>query len=106
MFPFRFHPAMVERKANKKTVTACPITAREKPIWFTHGKVNRVRRIGAFSWGKTKKLPWVEAIAAELAVCLPVKDEARKGRRRDGRFFRGCVRVSFARKRLSAPPDA
>jgi len=67
MFPFRSPRTMVERKAKKKTVTACPITARGKPIWLHHGKVNWVRRIGAFSWGKTKKLPWVEAIAAELA---------------------------------------
>lgn len=72
-FPFRSRRNMVERRAKKKTVTACPITAREKPIWLDHGEVNWVRRIGAFSWGRTKKLPWDEAIAAELAFAFRPK---------------------------------
>lgn len=82
MFSSRSHLNVVGREARKKTVTACPITAREKPIWLYHGKVNRVRRIGAFSWGKPKKLPWVRAVAAELASCLPVNAETRKEVRR------------------------
>lgn len=73
MFPLRSTAKVVERKANKKTVTACPITARKKPIRLTYGSVNRVRRIGALSRGKTKKLPWARATAAELTVCLPAK---------------------------------
>jgi hypothetical protein len=73
---------VVERETNKKTGTTCLIPARKKPIRFAYGKVNRVRRIGAFSWGKPKKLPWVRATAAELTVCLPAKATDPKEARR------------------------
>lgn len=68
MFYSRSAGTLVERKAKKKTVTTDLITARGKPIWLRNGKVNKVRRIGALPWGQTKKLPWVEALAAELAI--------------------------------------
>lgn len=55
-------------KAKRKTRTVCPARALEFPIMEMGESVNRVRRIGAFSWGTTKKLPWVEALAAELAI--------------------------------------
>lgn len=73
MFPFRSTLDGVGRRANKKTRDVCPPRAREKPIRLTYGEVNRVRRVGALSRGRPKKLPWVRAIAAELAVCLPAK---------------------------------
>lgn len=71
----------------KKTTTSVHAVAREEPIWFVSRKVNRVRRIGAFSRGQTKKLPWVEVIAAELTKCLPAKTETRKESRSLARRF-------------------
>lgn len=82
MFSSRSGRHAVERKANKKTGTVCPAPARNEPIWLVRGKVNRVMRFGAFTWGRPKKLPWVEAVATELAVCPPVNAEARKEVRR------------------------
>lgn len=71
----------------KKTAPTDLSAARDEPIWFSRGQVNRVRRIGAFTWGQTKKLPWVEVIAAELTKCLPAKTETRKESRSLARRF-------------------
>jgi hypothetical protein len=78
LVPFTFWPKNARAEGTKKTATTALIAAREKPIWLNSRQVNKVRRIGAFPCVQTKKLPWDEAIAAELAMCLPVKAEARK----------------------------
>lgn len=78
MFYSRSPPDGVERKATKKTGITDLTPARKPVLLYAYGNVNKVRRIGAFPWGQTKKLPWVEAVATELASCLPVNAEARK----------------------------
>lgn len=54
---------------NKKAATTDLIAARDEPIRLIAGIVNRVMRIGAFSWGQPKKLPW-KRLRTEL---IPVK---------------------------------
>lgn len=49
---------LVERKTNKKTAGSDQPAARDEPIRLDRGEVNRVRRIGAFSRDRLKKLPW------------------------------------------------
>lgn len=77
LVPFPFKDG-IGYKAKRKTRTVCPARALEFQIRESGESVNRVRRIGAFSWGTTKKLPWVKAIAAELVTCLPAKAKTRK----------------------------
>lgn len=96
MYAFRSGPDGLGRKTQKKTATSAQIAAREKPIWFIHGEVNRVRRIGAFSREQSKKLPWDRAIAAELALCLPANARFRKeGRSLGRRFFVTGISVAL-----------
>lgn len=54
---------------NKKAAASRHAAARVEPIRFNTVIVNRVMRIGAFSWGEPKKLPW-KSLRTEL---IPVK---------------------------------
>lgn len=67
MFPTRSRRTVVERKATKKTGCSVQHPARKHPLGLRLRKVNRVTRIGALTRGQSKKLPWVDAIASELA---------------------------------------
>ncbi len=69
---------VVGRKAEKKTESDAALPARNGGIVPLYVNVNRVTRIGAFSWQHPKKLPWVEAVASELAFCFPVKADPAK----------------------------
>lgn len=75
MFPFSFSMNNGRTEGTKKTPADAAAEAREEPIWLNSRQVNRVRRIGAFSRQHPKKLPWDEAVATELVLCLPVKVE-------------------------------
>lgn len=66
MFHFSFYAESARTEGTKKTPVNAVTEAREEPIWFLSGKVNKVMRIGALSWLHSKKLPWVGVIAAEL----------------------------------------
>lgn len=55
---FLFTVNRAKEGGNKKAATTCLIAARDEPIRLAAGQVNRVMRIGAYSWGKPKKLPW------------------------------------------------
>lgn len=58
MVPFLFTVKCDREGGNKKAAASRHAAARSEPIRFTAGEVNRVTRIGAFSWGEPKKLPW------------------------------------------------
>lgn len=56
--PFPFARECARERGKKKAGCSVQHPARRKPIWLAAGKVNRVMRIGAFSWVRLKKLSW------------------------------------------------
>lgn len=88
MFPSCSPRTVVERKARKKTGCDAAHPARKSGFTLRLRKRQQVRRIGAFSWQHTKKQPWDEAIAAELAFLLSGQSGSRK---ETGRLTSGLV---------------
>jgi len=73
MFPMRSTWNMLGKAQRKRTMRPDRRTAQWTGNYTMFIEVSRVMRIGAFTLGRHKKLPWNEAIGAESATRLPDK---------------------------------